>query len=791
MASHVLSPAGTGIDTWRRRLPRARTRRAGRFKAIAMLAALGLGSGLLSAAGVIPIIGVVGIAIRNGATAFNTMRVAGLGELPARSELVDSAGHLIAYYYPRNIYRVPVRYGQIAPAMRTAAVAIEDARFWRHGAVDVHGTARAIISTLGGSQVQGGSDIAQQYVKNACILTARTSAQAAACTAGTIARKVRELRIAANVMREMSRPQLLAAYLDSVYFGNQAYGIQVAARLYFSTSAARLSLAQAATLAGLLQNPSAYDPLRHPQAALERRDVVLDRMAQLGYISRVLAVRTGRQPLGLHQSGVPLQTGCTSSVARRAAFFCDYVLSVMRHDPAYAGAWAALNFTGGMTIHTTLTARDQRAADKAVKFVQPARSAYFNPGRNADTEVMIQPGTGYVRAIAVNRPFGTGPGQTTVDYAVNTEFGGSAGVQAGSSAKVFTLVTALEKGLPFGYHLRVTSPATVGPYYNCHGGYVPPFNVINAEGPQEARTYTLYDGTVMSINAFYATLEQRVGLCDVVRTAVRLGMTRADGTSLLRSDPKLPAGRNLPADNYPSFTLGSVYVSPMSMANAYATLAARGVYCAPVAIRAIVGSHGKRFGVRPARCHQAISQGVADAANYVLQGVLGPSGTASNRGIGIPAAAKTGTANGGYYADFAGDTPRLAAYVSVFNPVSPTGTGAMIYPRASYREVNGTLAAPGQMFGDNAPGATWQMTFLALRLPATPFASPPSYFFTKPLHYKPKKKHSPTPSPSPTSPVPSPTSPAPSPSPTPSPSASPTPTSPMPAPSTSARPTSR
>lgn len=766
---HALSPAGTGIGVQHRRMPW--TRQTARYKTIGVIAALAVAAGLLGAAGVLPIIGVAGIAIRNTATTFNTMPVAGLGQLPARSELLDSSGQLIAYYYPRNIYRVPVTYRQIAPVMRDATVAIEDARFWQHGALDLRGTVRAIISTLSGSQVQGGSDIAQQFVKNACVLTARTTQEAAACTAETLARKVRELRIAANVMHEMTRSQLLAAYLDAIYFGNEAYGVQVAARLYFSTSASRLSLTQAATLAGLVQDPAAYDPLLHPQAALARRDAVLHRMAQLGDVTRSEAALAGLQPLGLHVSAVPLQTGCTSPVARWAAFFCAYVLAVMRQDPAFSRAWAALNFTGGMRIYTTLSGADQRAADNAVNFVVPATSAYYNPGHNVDTEVMIQPGTGYVRAIAVDRPFGTGPGHTTVDYAVNTAYGGSAGVQTGSSAKIFTLVTALEQGIPFGYHLRVTSPTTVGPYYNCKGGYVPPFNVINAEGPQGARTYTLYDGTVESINAFYATLEQRVGLCNVVRTAVSLGMTRADGTSLLRRDPHLPAGNNLSADNYPSFTLGSVYVSPMSMADAYATLAARGVYCKPVAITAITASNGKRFGVPPTRCHQAVSPAVADAANYVLQGVLGPSGTGDNRGIGIPAAAKTGTANGGYYADFAGYTPRLAAYVSVFNPVAPTGAGAMVYQRADYREVDGSLAAPGQMFGDNAPGATWQMSFLRLHLPAAPFVYPPAYpFFGLPLHYTPPpKKHTPTPSPTPTPTA----TPTPTPAPTPTPTGSP------------------
>src|SRR5215475_3089050 len=179
----------------------------GLTKTIALLTVVALAAGLLTAAATLPFLGAAGIATRDAATTFNAMPVAGLGQLPARSELLDSSGHLIAYYYPRNIYRVPVRYNQIAPVMRNAIVAIEDERFWQHGALDLHGTIRAVVTTLSGRATQGGSDIAQQYVKNACILTASTPQQVQACSAETVVRKLRELRAAVNVMREMTRPQ--------------------------------------------------------------------------------------------------------------------------------------------------------------------------------------------------------------------------------------------------------------------------------------------------------------------------------------------------------------------------------------------------------------------------------------------------------------------------------------------------------------------------------------------------------------------------------------------------------
>jgi membrane peptidoglycan carboxypeptidase len=207
---------------------------------------------------------------------------------------------------------------------------------------------------------------------------------------------------------------------------------------------------------------------------------------------------------------------------------------------------------------------------------------------------------------------------------------------------------------------------------------------------------------------FYAHLEQKVGLCNVVKTAASLGLTFANGGSLLKPDRAL--GQES-ADNDSSFTLGSVPVAPMSMDAAYATVAADGMYCAPIAIGEILSSSGKQLPVASAHCHRVLSTEVAEAANYILQGVLVSPGTAAGRSIGVPAAGKTGTSNSGFYAAFAGYTPKLAGYVSVFNPVNPTGAGQMLGDNSCYREIGGGQDCPGQMFGDNAPGATWQMSF--------------------------------------------------------------------------------
>jgi membrane peptidoglycan carboxypeptidase len=694
---------------------------------------------LLVAATALPFVGITGIAVRDAANTFDTLQVGKLGAAPVRSVLYDTEGAPIAWFYPYDVYRVPVSYSQIAPVMREAIVAIEDDTFYTQGALDPRGTLRALVSTGSGSQLQGASTLAQQYVKNVKVLqggltasgTPTVAAQQAA--APNLQRKIQQLRLAAAVEHELSPDQLLTSYLNVAYFDNHAYGIQVAAKTYFSKSASQLTLAEAALLAGMVQSPSAYDPLVYPAAALQRRSQVLTRMWQLHYVPKSEALAAEKSPLGLKPSTAPVSVGCESASVAKSAFFCDYVKNVLTLD--YPSVWSDIQDSGGLAIHTTLNMKDQRAADRAVNYVEPAHNAAVNPGRNADTEVMLQPGTGDVRAIAVNRTYGSGPGEDDIDYAVNEQYGGDPnGVQTGSSSKIFTLITALKQGLPFGHTISIKNPDTIGPFLTCHGRVDPAFTYNNAEAAfKGSETWQLNEATVQSVNTYFVNLENQVGLCNVVKTAVDMGMTRADGTSLMAYDHSLGRGNGLPAYDYSSFTLGSVGVSPMSMAAAYASVAARGEYCSPQAITSIeVTATHKQLPVQPAKCHRDMSEGVADAANYILQGVLDqPGGTADGRGIpGHQVAGKTGTANNGYFAAFAGYTPTLAAYVSVFNPVNPIRfpmTGA----DSCYRDLTG-LSCPGQMFGDNAPAATWEYSFLRAQLGRdVPFVNPPTSFFSE------------------------------------------------------------
>jgi membrane peptidoglycan carboxypeptidase len=694
--------------------------------------------GVLVAAMVVPVVAATGILVRNTSDKFTTLSLPSGSSLPQRSEIFDADGHLITDVYgvdlgPGMTYtgldRQPVFFSQISPVMRMAIVAIEDDRFWQRGALDIKGTFRALVNDLEHKPIQGGSTIEQQYVKGVLVLQGLGNASAEqAATADTLSRKLDQLRMAVQVAHSLSKQQILAGYLNDAFYGSSAWGIEAAAETYFGTTAEKLNLIQSALLAGIVENPSRYDPLVNPSQALARRNTVIARMMQTGMLSRAAEEAALKKPLELHPN--PVQSGCTAGTVGNDAFFCDYVIHTILQSKQFGATpedRAKLLATGGLHIYTTLSPQDQSSATYAVNYVVPAENGYYNPGNNVDTTVLIQPGTGHVMAIAEDRPYGTGKNETEVDYAVNAGYGGQDGVQTGSSSKLFTLLTALEQGVPFGFQLTVPYSTTVSGYTSCTGApagtYDPAtqqgsWNVVNASTGDHG-TFTLYTGTAQSINTFFAELEQKVGLCNVVHTAMNLGMTFADGTSLLDYD-HTPLGVEIPADDTPSFTLGSVNVSPMSMAAAYATVASGGIYCKPTAITRVTDASGQSLPVPSAGCRQALSSNIAAAANYILQGVFTwPGATGQGLGplpSGYPIAGKTGTSNvaNGYgtpYAAFAGYTTALVSYTSVFNPISPTVLDTMGGQSACYRDFSGDLACDGEMFGADAPGSTWRVTF--------------------------------------------------------------------------------
>ena len=306
----------------------------------------------------------LGIGARNVATAMDSLPAElETNPLPQRTRLLDSDGATIATFYDEN--RVNVSLDQISRTMIESIISIEDSRFYQHGALDMKGTVRALVTNQANAGVvQGGSSITQQMVKMTLQTQAKTKAERAAATEDTYARKLKELRYAIAFEQHHSKDWILERYLNIAYFGDGTYGIQSAARHYFGVNAKKLNLRQSAMLAGLVKNPTGYDPTNSPDRALQRRNVVLDRMASLNVISREEADKTKETKLGLKV--VAAKNGCWFS---RAPFFCDYAWNYLLDDPALGETVAQrkqLLKSGGLTIRSTIDLKDQEAAEKAV-----------------------------------------------------------------------------------------------------------------------------------------------------------------------------------------------------------------------------------------------------------------------------------------------------------------------------------------------------------------------------------------------------------------------------------------
>jgi membrane peptidoglycan carboxypeptidase len=646
----------------------------------------------------------LGVSARDGANWFQAVPAdIQTPPVPQRSIILAADGSKIATFYYEN--RVDVPLNKVSPVMRKAILAIEDNRFYQHGGLDLKATVRALASNLAAGQVtQGGSGITQQYVKNLLVETASSSEERNSALAETPARKLRELRLAVAMEKRYTKDQILERYLNIAYFGDGAYGVEAAARHYFGKSAASLTLPQAALLAGIVRYPYAYDPTVSPQRATDRRNTVLARMAQLHWADPAEAANAERTSLGLDVKSTP--NGCVES---SAPFFCDYVQREILTNPIFGATDSARKLLlqrGGLTIRTTVDPKMQRAAQKAVDRYVPQK----NSSHKAASEVLVQPGTGAVRAMVVDRSLGPSEkiGKTWVNFAADGDHGTSLGMQAGSTFKVFTLAAALDQDMAFGHRLYAPDHFAPTGLHNCDGKYAgSSTSLSNAADGEGGRTFSLVTGTWNSVNTFFLNLEKQVGLCDTVKMAEKLGMRRADGK---------------PLQQVASFTLGPNTVSPIRLAAAYAAFGARGKYCDPVVLTKVTDANGRELKVPDAKCHQAIRKGVADAVNHVLRGVL-TQGTAAGMGIGRQAAGKTGTVDDYSSAWFAGYTPDMASAVWVGDP-----RGGYAHP---LRNVCLGGRCYGEVFGADIPAPIWRQTMLgALKdVPAHSFHSPPSEYY--------------------------------------------------------------
>ncbi|MBQ1081619.1 transglycosylase domain-containing protein [Nocardiopsis sp. B62] len=670
-----------------------------RREALLRLSGLGVVAGLLSAALVMPWVGGAGLVARDAAAGF--MSLPGDLDVPSLSSrvlLTADDGTPFAEVSERE--RRVVGLDDISPWVGTALMAIEDDRFYEHKGLDLRGVIRAAARTAQGD-TQGGSTITQQYVKNLLIETADTEEDVEGASAQNLGRKLTELRYAIDVEDRLTKDEILEGYLNLSYFGGGAHGVEIAAQRYFSIPAADLDAGQAAMLAGLVRAPSFYDPLNNPEGALERRNVVLDRMVATDVLDAKEAEAHKERGLGIDST--PRGGSCAES---DYPFFCDYTMRWLRNSDLIGGTAEEREqriVQGGLTVRTTLDAAAQDAAEKAIeKRVPHEDSTKFA------AQAMIEPGSGRVRALAQNLKYGfddEAVGTTSLNLAVDQADGGSSGYQAGSTFKTYTLAAALEKGLGYGTSFSSPKSMSVSGMSGCDGTRMSAWNVRNA-GESDDGSHNMISATKGSVNTYFAQLQKRVGLCETSEMAEKAGVHRADGADL---------------GVWSSFTLGDQEVSPLNVAASYATFAARGEYCEPRPVRSVTEEGTGEQLKTTSECERTVKQDAADGVNHLLQQTF-DGGTAKGLDIGRPAAGKTGTTDGAAYAWFAGYTPNLASAVVVGdvrggeqNPLQSVTIGGRYY---------------GIVYGGTLPGPIWQESMRGAtdHLPSDSFAGSPGSF---------------------------------------------------------------
>lgn len=565
--------------------------------------------------------------------------------LPLTSFLYAADLSLITRFHAEQD-RVLVPFEKIPQSIRDAVVAVEDKRFYEHRGIDAKAILRAAyVNYSNGRVVEGGSTITQQYIKNAVVGAERS-----------LSRKWREAILAWQLEDDLSKQEILTRYLNTVYFGEGAYGIQSAAKTYFSRPVWELTLAQSALLAGLIASPGDYDPFKRPAEALARRNQVLDRMLELGMVDRHKYDWAVKRKLGL--------TLTVEDERYIAPYFVDHVKRWFLNNPRFGDTYTQrynLLFKGGLRIYTTLDPSLQRSAEEAISDVL----AYPTDPYGAMT--VIDPRTGHIKAMVGGRDFFS---ETNRFAKVNLATGdGGTGRQTGSAFKTFALVAALERGIPpqrvYNAPSSITFPMPAGsdpPYWspqNYEGSYYGPI--------------TLEQATVYSVNVAYALIERDIGRGDlftgaarVVEVAKRMG---------IRSD--LAA--------VPSAVLGANSVTPLDMASAYGPLATGGYYAPPIAVTRIEDADGNVLYQAPDRNRRVVDPAIAYVANQILQKVI-LFGTGAAANIGRPAFGKTGTGQQWRDAWFVGGIPQLVAAVWVG---FPQGQVQMAYPRVRIAHVTG------------------------------------------------------------------------------------------------------
>ncbi len=659
----------------------------GAARALSLLAtfvAASLVTGALIAGLFIPAVGATGVVTRSGVNYFNSLPAdLSTPPLAEQSTMYAADGRTpIARFYDENRITVPL--SKIAPVMRQAIIAIEDSRFYEHGGVDPKGVLRAVLNNQMSGNTQGASTLTQQYIKNYNVekaIAAGDTTAARAAVSQNYARKLQEIRTAVALEKTKSKDAILEGYLNIALFGDNTWGIEAASQYYFSTSASQLTLVQAATLAGLVQSPSNYSPFTHPDHAITRRNEVLTRMFQLGMINQQ-QYQTARASKLVTKRKQP-HNGCIT--AGNMAYFCEYVLNVLKRDPGFAflGKTQTERETnikrGGYKIVTSLEPKVQAQAWKTVTGHIPVTdSSHF-----ATAAVTVQPGTGRVVAMAQNRIYSVteGTGRTALNYGVDQRYGSSIGFATGSTFKPFTLATFLSEGNSLNDVVDASQTKRPFSDFTACGkslpgwGYSGTYPFHNAGDGEGGGGMTVQQATYDSVNTAFVDIESRVDMCDLVTTAQKLGVhlssvpskqlcVTASGNGVTLDYKKNPL--TLPYCQ-PSLTLGANSISPLTMAAGYAAFAADGKFCAPHPVLTVQNRAGKAMPVPAAACSRALDSDVAHGVTYALKKVL-TQGTAAGQGIGLPAAGKTGTSDSSANTWFVGYTHSLSTAVWVADP---------------------------------------------------------------------------------------------------------------------------
>ncbi|MEI5525388.1 transglycosylase domain-containing protein [Streptomyces brasiliscabiei] len=660
------------------------TQQAAKFLGVSVLA------GAVMAGIALPAVGALGLAAKGSVEGFDELP-ANLKQPPLsqRTTILDSKGDSIATVYSRD--RTVVDLKEISPYMQQAIIAIEDARFYQHGAIDLKGVLRALNrNAREGGVAQGASTLTQQLVKNVAVEEAGddpTKVQQA--IQQTLGRKINELKKAIQLEEELGKKKILENYLNITFFGQQAYGVEAASQRYFSKSAKDLDVDEAALLAGIVQSPSRYDPVNDPQEATKRRNIVLQRMAEVGDISQTEADKAKDKPLGLDISKP--KNGCITAV-KNAGFFCDYVREVFLNDPIFGKTKedrAKIWNQGGLTIRTTMDPKAQKSVQASIK------SHVNQKDEVATAATIVEPGTGKILAMGQSRPYGLDikKNETTINLSVDESMGGGAGYQPGSTFKPIVAAAALEDGMAptksysAPYEMAYPSPISACDGATWRNGTGSAAAKLTNENESEVGPYAMKKATALSVNTYFVQMIADIGICPVTKMAKKMGVERADGRKI---------------DQAPSIALGTQEMSPLTMANAYATFASRGMYCTPVAIESItqrVGETSKSLDVPKSTCSRAMSENTADTINALLRGVVEDgTGTEAGLGSGRPSAGKTGTTDFRYAAWFVGYTPNMAGAVWVGDPAHKR------------RMVNITIGGVtyGKVFGGKVPGPIWR-----------------------------------------------------------------------------------